>query len=127
MSKQERKEKYGRPLELNPNWKNGIYLEKTVCKCGNKKSYYAKVCGKCYDKTGKNNPFFGKKHNQQTKEKLSKASIGRKPINSLKIIINDVLNRHNCTISLNQNISFKIPRLYNYLLYNKYRKFDFSK
>ena len=25
-----------------------------------------------------------------------------------KIIINDVLNRHNCTISLNQNISFKI-------------------
>ena len=26
-----------------------------------------------------------------------------------------------------QNISFKFPRLYNYLLYNKYRKFDFSK
>ena len=91
MSEQERKEKYGRPLESNPNWKNGIYLEKTTCECGNKKSYYAKVCGKCHDKTGKNNPFFGRKHNQQTKEKLSKASIGRKPINSLKIIVDDVI------------------------------------
>ena len=91
MSEQERKEKYGRPLESNPNWKNGIYLEKTTCECGNKKSYSAKVCGKCYDKTGKNNPFFGKEHSQQTKEKLSKASMGRKPINSLKIIIDGII------------------------------------
>lgn len=91
MSEQELKEKFGRSLELNPNWKNGIYLEKTTCKCGNKKSYCAKVCSKCYNKTGKNNPFFGKKHNQQTKEKLSKAFIGRKPINSIKIIIDNVL------------------------------------
>lgn len=91
MSEQERKEKYGHPLESNPNWKNGIYLEKITCKCGNRKSYSAKVCGKCRDKTGKNNPFFGKKHNQQTKERLSNLKKGTKPSNSIKIIIDDVL------------------------------------
>ena len=91
MSIEERKEKFGRSLELNPNWKNGSYLKKITCKCGNKKSYSAKVCDKCHDKTGKNNPFFGKKHSQQTKEKLSKMSIGRKPVNSLKIIIDNVI------------------------------------
>lgn len=30
MSEEERKKKHGRPLELNPNWKNGIYLKKLL-------------------------------------------------------------------------------------------------
>ena len=88
MSEQERKEKFGHPLELNPNWKNGIYLEKTTCKCGNKKSYYSIVCNKCYNKFGKNNPFFGKQHSKETKEKLSNLKKGIQTRNTQEIYIN---------------------------------------
>lgn len=91
MSEEERKKKHGRPLELNPNWKNGIYLEKTTCTCGNKKSYSAKVCNECHDKNGKNNPFFGKKHSEKTKQHLSNLNKGNKPPNSLKITIDNVI------------------------------------
>lgn len=58
--------------DKNPNWKGG----KTFCKCGNRISSYAKTCAKCRDRGGKNNPFFGKKHSKEFKQKLSKMRKG---------------------------------------------------
>lgn len=73
MSKEERKEKYSRPKDKNPNWKGG----KTLCKCGNNKSYKAKTCIKCKDVSGENNSFFEKKHSEKTKKKIAKKRIGK--------------------------------------------------
>lgn len=76
LSEQERKEKYGRKEDKNGNWKGGVYEKKTTCKCGNNKDYYAKKCEECYDKTGKNNPFYGKSHTEESKNKIKKAKKG---------------------------------------------------
>jgi len=60
----------------NPNWKGGIYEEKTTCACGNSKDWTAETCMECYDKTGENNPFYGKSHKEETKKKLRKQNKG---------------------------------------------------
>lgn len=44
-----------------------------------------------YDKNGQNNPFFGKTHSAETKQKLSKLKKGIKPINTLYIEIDGVI------------------------------------
>lgn len=58
--------------EDNPNWRGG----KTFCKCGNRINSYTKTCSKCQDKTGKNNPFYGKKHSEELKQRLSEERKG---------------------------------------------------
>lgn len=68
--------------ERNPNWRGGT----TFCSCGARISPYSKCCSKCRDRTGKNNPFYGKKHTGSARAKWSKAKSGkgnmvcRKPI-----------------------------------------------
>lgn len=125
MSEQERKEKFGHPLELNPNWKNGIYLEKTTCKCGNKKSYYSIVCNKCYNKFGKNNPFFGKQHSKETKEKLSNLKKGIKPSNSIKIIIDNVL--YNSATEASKILNCATATILNRCRSDKFNNYNFYK
>lgn len=56
----------------NPNWKGG----KTFCKCGSRINSVSKTCIKCKDVSGNNNPFYGKKHSNKTKEKLSSLKKG---------------------------------------------------
>lgn len=82
LTAEERAQKYGQKMELNGNWNGG----KCYCSCGNKKSSVAKTCGKCRDRSGKNNPFFGRKHSEETKKKLSEANKGKIPLNARKIM-----------------------------------------
>lgn len=88
MTKKERKEKYSRKKESNGNWKGGVYEKKTTCECGNNKDYYAKKCEECYDKTGKNNPFYGKSHTEESKNKIRKAKKGEYHGNQNKRVTN---------------------------------------
>ncbi len=75
MTVEERKAKWGRPGCLNPNWKGGI--SQTFCNCGNRKSREANTCLGCRDISGENNPFYGKTHTEETKEKLREIAIAR--------------------------------------------------
>lgn len=88
MSDEEKKIKYGRSLYRNGNWKSGVMTTKTTCECGNFKSYSAKKCNSCYEKSGIKNPFYGKNHSKEMKEKLRKANTGKRPVNAKKVIIN---------------------------------------
>jgi group I intron endonuclease len=84
LSKDERKQKYGRNKEKNGNWKGG----KTYCGCGSKKMPKSNTCEKCRDKTGKNNPFYGKSHSEETKRKLSEKRKGKYNGNQNKPVTN---------------------------------------
>lgn len=63
----------------NPNWKGGKTFF-TCPKCGievrtsSKKTQ--KTCYKCKDISGEKNPFFGKKHSNEAKNKISKSKQG---------------------------------------------------
>jgi group I intron endonuclease len=70
MSAEERSEKWGKNMESNPNWRGGSsYI---YCNCGQRIGYGHKQCMKCYDKSGENNPFYGKTHSKETMEKIKK-------------------------------------------------------
>ena len=60
--------------ENNSNWKGGV--SNKVCHCGNKMTYYAEKCIKCSNKK-EENPFFNKKHSEETKKHLSKVNSER--------------------------------------------------
>lgn len=73
MTDEEKKAKYGRKGDRNCNWRGG---HKTFCKCGNEISAVAKCCTLCRDRTGKNNPFFGKTHSEEYKKHSSEIQKG---------------------------------------------------
>jgi len=71
MTSEERKKKFGKPGEKNGNWKNGGVSSKTCPKCKIKKiAYGSNCCSSCQDRTKENNPFYGKKHSDETKKKI---------------------------------------------------------
>jgi group I intron endonuclease len=72
----------------NPNWKGGI--SKNKCKCGKEISSNNKTCSGCRNRNGKDNPFFGKQHSEETKNKLSENRKGKKPINMKQVNIDNV-------------------------------------
>jgi len=57
--------------DKNPNWQGGI--SKPLCKCGNIIQPKATQCHKCRmsNFSGPNNSFYGKKHSEETKKKIS--------------------------------------------------------
>lgn len=64
----------------NPNYNNNI--EHYCKKCGEHLSYTTihrrrTICGKCRDRSGKNNPFYGKKLSKEHIEKLRNLNKGR--------------------------------------------------
>lgn len=73
----------------NPNWKGG----RTFCDCGARIDPTSKACGKCRDRSGANNPFYGKTHTEETKQKLREYANARtiKPSNSKKVKADGVL------------------------------------
>lgn len=94
MSDEERKIKYCKFKEKNPNWKGGSSI--IYCKCGKEISIINNTCIKCRNKSGENNPFYNKKHTDKTKE----------------ILIKKHIEKYNG----NQNISFSInEKIYNSL------------
>jgi len=56
--------------EKNSNWRGGKSF--IYCSCGKKIGYGRTYCQKCLPRTGENNPFYGKKHNQNVLNILSK-------------------------------------------------------
>lgn len=75
--------------EGNPNWKGGISKKK--CKCGKDIAPNNETCAECRDRSGINNPFYGKTHSEETKRKLSENRKGKKPSNTRKIEIDGVV------------------------------------
>lgn len=73
----------------NPNWKGGV--SKKQCKCGKDIAPNNETCSDCRDRSGKNNPFYGKIHSSKTKKKLSESRMGKKPSNIRKVKINDII------------------------------------
>ena len=72
--------KYGRKGKDNSNYKGGIgFNSYHYCPLCNISviSDSAKCCIKCMDRTGVNNPFYGKTHSKETLEKLRISNIGR--------------------------------------------------
>ena len=43
------------------------------------------------NRTGPNNSFYGRTHTMETKERLRKANLGKKPINMKKVLIDDIV------------------------------------
>lgn len=72
MTEEERKEKWGRPGESNPRYKDGS--ARKICPVCQviEIAGGAKSCMKCqtYDRAGEKNSFFGKKHTEETINKL---------------------------------------------------------
>lgn len=129
MTEEERKEKWGRGFgEKNPNYgnkwteemreiaskreKNNInnplknrenktnielYGEKKAKEISEKLSKFAS------QRIGEKNHFYGKEHNEETKEKISFANKGKKPNNRIKLSINDVIydSYHDASKELN--------------------------
>jgi group I intron endonuclease len=88
MTEQERKNKWGRSGENNPNWKGGISCN--YCRdCGIEIWYSNNRCMAC-SKYGTQNPFYGKKHTVEYKQKASERRKGTLPTNSNPIVLNGV-------------------------------------
>lgn len=79
-------------LEKNGRWKGGVSFSFCI-DCGKKIGSTAKHCSSCfkknglYVKSGEKNPFYGKHHNKETKEILSKKAKERGYIGSQNIQI----------------------------------------
>lgn len=73
LSDEEKKIRYSKPGNRNPNWKGG----KTFCKCGNRISGKSITCSKCRNRNGDKNPFYNKKHSEETKQKISNKRFGK--------------------------------------------------
>ena len=88
LSEQERKDRWSMPGEKNPNWKGGISIK--YCKdCGDEINYGNLRCMTC-SKIGSQNPFYGKSHTNETKEKLRNINKGRLPSNTNPIVLDGV-------------------------------------
>ena len=74
MSDDEKKMKHSKPMEKNPNWKGGSSFK--YCECGEKISIVNKTCIKCRNKNGINNPFYGKQHTEESKNKIREKRTG---------------------------------------------------
>jgi group I intron endonuclease len=89
MTDSEKKAMYAYPGENNPNWKGGSSFK--YCECGAKIAPVNKTCIKCKDMNGSNNPFYGKKHTDKIKKKLSEKRKGKKPSNITPVMIDNII------------------------------------
>lgn len=81
MSETERKELWGKVGQENPNFNEDLVHDCT--KCGKSLSSSTihrrgETCGECRVRSGEKNPFFGKNHSEETKEKLRSARLGKR-------------------------------------------------
>lgn len=89
MSDNEKKMKHSKPMEKNPNWKGGSSFK--YCECGEKISIVNKTCIKCRNKNGINNPFYGKQHTEESKNKIREKRTGvYNGSQNIPIVIDDV-------------------------------------
>lgn len=88
LSDEEKKERFSKPLDKNPNWRGGSSF--IYCKCGKRIGYGHTHCNKCRPRNKENNPFFGKTHSEELRKKLSEKMKGSKPRNSKPIFIDNL-------------------------------------
>jgi group I intron endonuclease len=89
LSDEERKEKFSKPLDRNPNWKGGSSF--IYCDCGKRIGYGHTHCQKCRPRKSDNNPFYGKKHTEEYKKKSSIRMTGvYNGKQNIPIIIDDI-------------------------------------
>jgi group I intron endonuclease len=120
MSEDERKEKHSQPMDKNPNWKGGTSFK--YCECGVKISPTNNSCLNCIDKSGNKNPFFGKQHTEETKQKLSEKRKGNyNGEQNIPIIIDNVEYRSAGEASKILNIPMVTIR---WRVKSKNKKFD---
>lgn len=72
LTQAERALKWGKSGDTNPNWRGG----KTFCSCGARISSIASSCAACRDRSRDKNPFYGKSHSEETKQKISESRKG---------------------------------------------------
>lgn len=71
LSKEERRKKWGKSGAANPNWKNGGVSAKLCPICNSRRIAAASSsCESCRVRSYNNNPFFGRHHTEETKQKL---------------------------------------------------------
>ena len=120
MTDEEKKEKHSQPMENNPNWRGGVSFK--YCECGVKIKPINETCINCRDKSGVNNPFFGKQHSEETKKKLSEYRKGTyNGGQNLPIIIDNVEYRSAGEASKILNIPMVTIR---WRVKSKNKKFD---
>lgn len=120
MTDEEKKEKHSHPMETNPNWKGGTSFK--YCECGVKISPINNTCINCRDKSGVNNPFFGKQHSEETKKKLRDKKLGiYNGEQNIPIMIDDVEYRSAGEASKILNIPMVTIR---WRVLSKNKKFD---
>lgn len=75
LSKEERDAKWSKKGSDNPNWRGGSSSK--ICPVCDLAiiAPYASTCRSCRDTSGENNPFYGKKHVDETIEQLRKQAI----------------------------------------------------
>lgn len=73
----------------NSNWRGGR-PKCTNCGAMLQRENMTGYCNHCMDRNGENNQFYGKKHSDETKEKLRLHHLGKKPGNARRIRINGV-------------------------------------
>lgn len=77
LTEDERKQKYGNPRDKNGRWDLNRTSWKLCPTCNINKIWSNNIsCGKCRIRTGNKNPFYGKKHSTETKQKISKKNKG---------------------------------------------------
>lgn len=71
--------------DKNPNWRGGV-AGKNLCVCGKEKKFKSKFCKVCSDNSriGDSNPFFGKSHSEDTKDKIRKLKSGKPNTGAMK-------------------------------------------
>lgn len=72
MTKEEKMQKFSKPGELNPNWRGGVSKKK--CACGKIIAPINETCIDCRDRFADKNPFYGKTHSEESKEKMREAA-----------------------------------------------------
>lgn len=115
----------------NPNWKGGVSKSNCVS-CDKEIKGLAKKCKVCFHKekciNGVKNPFYGKKHKEEVKEKLRILKTGKKNIiQSKEIIINDKTYRNAGEASIALNIKTSTIRHRVISKNKKYSEYKYGK
>lgn len=105
----------------NPNWKGG----KTFCKCGSRIGSYTESCIKCQDKTGKNNPFYGKKHSEEFKKQMSELRKGKYNENQCKPVIIDNIEYYSASEAARQ-LNVVTATIINRINNNKFQNYKYK-
>jgi group I intron endonuclease len=125
LSDEERKERFSKPLDKNPNWKGGLTY--VYCECGKSIGYGHTHCNKCRPRSNNNNPFFGKQHTDEYKKKSSVRMNGvYNGEQNIPIIIDDVEYRSSGEASKILNIPMVTIRWRVLSKNPKYKKYHYK-